>query len=124
MAHTAIEWIQILLLGGLAGAIGQSTRVAVGIKKFRDSAAAGTASPFRWSRLYGSVLIGATAGAIAAISTDLSVENVSFEELLGLMAAGYAGADFIEGFSSKLKPKTESPEGQGETSGSDKHYLG
>jgi hypothetical protein len=96
-------------LGGLLGLLGQAARVVVGIKKEFDSAKApGNTSKtigdwFDTKQLIISLLIGAVAGAIAAISSD--VQDIDKKYMLGIMASGYAGSDFIEGFMSKIAPK-------------------
>jgi len=103
------EWFQLLGIGMLAGALGQAIRVIVGLKKTSDSAAPGTAlaDNIDAARLLVSLLIGAVAGALAATTTLTApgkLNSIAPEIFFGLMAAGYAGADFIEGFMSKTMP--------------------
>jgi hypothetical protein len=101
------QWIQILLLGGLAGALGQAARTVVGIKKVHDLAAAESVEPENLivaSRLFISLTIGFVAGALAILFIDLDITKVSTSQILGLAATGYAGADFIEGIISKVAP--------------------
>ncbi len=106
---TAQEMILWLLAGGILGMLGQGMRVIVGLKKVFDQATESTnnfASQFNWSRLLFSMLIGAVAGALAilALSTDPATMKLSKENLLTLIASGYAGTDFIEGFVKKHLP--------------------
>jgi len=57
---------------------------------------------FDTKRLTFSLIVGGIAGLLAAI---LLIETpVDKELLLGLVAAGYAGTDFIEGLMSKYTP--------------------
>ena len=51
-----------------------------------------------------SLLIGAVAGALAAIMILKPDAAISPGTLLGLAAAGYSGADFIEGFIARYLP--------------------
>ncbi|MEM7302782.1 MAG: hypothetical protein AAF468_17025 [Pseudomonadota bacterium] len=102
----------VFLAGGVLGALGQCVRTTVGLKKLRDQSAGSTAqfnSNFSASRLFTSVFIGFIAGALTAFfmaEPDLSIENLSKQTLIGFMAAGYAGADVIEGFASRIRPGT------------------
>lgn len=88
--------------GLLLGAAGQVARTIVGLKKTTDEAKAkGTsfAKQFDASQLFVSLLIGAVAGLFGSLAmwdklNDLNNRDV----LMAIVAAGYAGADFIEGF--------------------------
>lgn len=118
-----IEWLQVLGLGGLVGAIGQGVRVIVGLKKLNDAASAQSTGDtpvsisdlISGSRLAVSLAIGFIAGAIAAATTlkrgDLGA--IAGVTLGGIAAAGYAGADFIEGFMSRAVPAPGAPAGSG-----------
>lgn len=104
MDLTAVAWLQVLLLGGLVGALGQGARVVVGLKKLSDDAVAkgGEAESIQPARLLTSLLIGFIAGALTALTLGLKMnDTVSLQQILGVAAAGYAGADFIEGFMSR-----------------------
>ncbi|MGA2122620.1 MAG: hypothetical protein ABSG49_11375 [Methanoregula sp.] len=95
-----------VVLGILLGALGQSARVIVGIKKQFDLASqSGVNSSFDdWFNirlLVLSLIIGGIAGGLASLM--MLGKDVNLELLLGLVAAGYAGTDFIEGF---MKTKT------------------
>lgn len=103
----ASQWILLMILGGLAGALGQSARVVIGLKKLDDSATAIGKDRdflFRAYRLVGSVIIGFTAGALAALLAKPDPTDVHLEQLLAFAAAGYAGSDFIEGIISRVSP--------------------
>lgn len=103
----ALGWIQVLTLGGLAGALGQLMRVVVGMRKLgQEATARGTSreeliSP---ARIVISIAIGATAGAAAGVVSGMSPASVSGQQFLALVGAGYAGADFIEGAIGKVIP--------------------
>lgn len=92
---TAVLYV---VLGAILGAVGQGTRAIVGIKKRSDQAAVKNEEMKEWfdlNRLLFSLVIGAIAGSFAAVF--LVGTEVDQECLLGLIAAGYAGTDFIEG---------------------------
>lgn len=100
---TSIAWLQLLLLGGIAGALGQSVRVLVGLKKEWDAATAKgrtLASRFNPARMLVSVLIGFAAGATSALALvgTTDTKALGAHEIAALLAAGYAGTDLIEGF--------------------------
>lgn len=103
-----IDWILLLLLGGIAGALGQGARVIVGLKKVNDQAAARNGTPrelIQVSRLLLSLLIGFVAGALAAVAMNMKDSaTISSAQILGLLAAGYTGADFIEGLMNRSVP--------------------
>lgn len=110
----AIEWLQIVGLGALLGAIGQGARTVVGLKKVNDAASEANGSVrdmIETSRLLVSLAIGAIAGALAAISTVENVAGIGTQQIVALIGAGYAGADFVEGFMARARP------GDGNTSG-------
>lgn len=103
---SSIAWLQLLILGGLAGLLGQGIRVLVGLKKEWDSAAAAgktLASRFDPGRLIVSLLIGFAAGAVGTLTlagvADLT--SINAHVVAALLATGYAGTDFIEGFISR-----------------------
>lgn len=99
------NWLELLLLGAVAGAVGQLVRAIAGFAKASRETAANpeTQKPFSASVLVVSMLVGATAGALAAVAMqgDLLQPAITKQTILGLMAAGYAGADFIEGFAGR-----------------------
>lgn len=108
---SALQWLQILGLGSLAGAIGQMARVAVGLGKLSVDPARGGSSlseSIEPSRLLISIAIGSTAGALTALFGGFNVTDISPEQVAGLAAAGYAGADAIEGLTLRLAGRTSS----------------
>jgi hypothetical protein len=116
MADASVfDWLQIICLGGLMGAIGQGARTVIGLKKVNDAAASSAVSAsdlFTASRILVSFAIGFIAGAVAAITIIKSIANVSPEQLFTISAAGYAGADFIEGAISRVSGSNSAPKGQ------------
>jgi hypothetical protein len=98
-------WLGILVAGIILGALGQGARTIVGFKKLSDYTDAASASVDGW-RLLISFGIGGVAGALAALSVLPDTGQVSKEQLLGIAAAGYAGADFIEGFIGQISGGT------------------
>jgi hypothetical protein len=115
---SALDWFQLIGLAALVGAGGQSARVIVGIKKLNDAASlesnagADTGSLVIASKLFISLLIGAIAGTLAAVATMDPGAKFTAQQLAGLAAAGYAGADFIEGFMQRALPAHGGPAGQ------------
>lgn len=105
----ADEWVLQLLLGGFLGLIGQGIRVVTGLKKVHDQAAAeGKAfgELFEPSQLLISLLIGFIAGAVAVVSMNPAGTGgaIGRQTIITLLGAGYAGADFVEGFMKKYLP--------------------
>ncbi len=93
--------VLLIIGGGLLGIIGQSIRTVVGISKMRVRN-----EEFELNRLLGSLMIGFTAGAggilVMYFQTDGGDPNdmtFAMKDILLLLTIGYAGADFIEGFS-------------------------
>lgn len=121
-----------LLLAGLLGLVGQGLRIIVGLKKLKEEAAtvaqaganaavaivaqAGANAPvpatptvkavyddlFDGRKLGLSLFIGFIAGCLANLARD----NAEFgkDVQLAMVAAGYAGTDFIEGVFKKILP--------------------
>lgn len=107
-----LEIIQQLLLGGLLGLVGQGIRTIVGLKKINDEATSSERQfkdVFVPSTLLVSLLIGFCAGVAAMASiSDFKTDFLATETkktILGLLAAGYTGTDFIEGFIKKNTPQ-------------------
>jgi len=99
--------LMYVLLGAVIGAVGQGTRAIIGIKKASDEAAEKVQEMKDWfnlNYLMFSLILGSIAGVLAAIA--LLGSEITREMLLGLIIAGYAGADFIEGFAERFIPKT------------------
>ena len=108
---TALEWMQVAGLGAVFGVIGQAIRVVPGLKKMNEDAqAAGVAARqmFSGSRLGISLAIGALAGVLAAWGLGIDPNaGIRSELILGLLGAGYAGADFVEGFIKSKLPASQ-----------------
>lgn len=101
----ASEWLLVLMVGAVSGAVGQLVRTIAGLAGANRAATAGKAAePFDPARLIVSMLVGATAGAVAALimSDKLIGPKVPVDVIMGLIASGYAGADFIEGVAGKF----------------------
>jgi hypothetical protein len=93
--------LNLVSLGSILGAIGQGARMIVGIKKTFDEANAQNTSfdaVFDVKQLVVSLIIGAIAGGLASLALLSDPGQLSKESIFALIAAGYAGADFIEGF--------------------------
>jgi hypothetical protein len=93
---TATDVINNVLAGGLLGLIGQGIRMAVGLKKLSDENSRREESePVNASRLIISLFIGFVAGALYVLVNEGLFKDDEY--LFAIIAAGYAGADFIEG---------------------------
>ena len=116
---TPEQWMSLLILGGVTGALGQVARVIVGLKKRYDEtsfAGRSLTDEFDASKLFVSLVIGFTAGALAAVSIGGADTTFDSEQLLGFAAAGYAGADFIEGIMRRSVPGQAGQAGSGTSS--------
>jgi hypothetical protein len=105
-----LYWLVLVILGALTGALGQGARALIGLKKLKEENAQrsdGEKEAFTWARLGVSLAIGAAAGFLAMLTTAGIGTGVKIEPalLLGWFAAGYSGADFIEGLMSKSLPQ-------------------
>jgi hypothetical protein len=102
MKNALIDVTLQILCGGLLGMIGQGMRVVAGLKKSSDSAAAAgmtLAEVFDGRTLLISLLIGFVAGALAMLTAAWPGPLELTRSLLAtIVAAGYAGSDFIEAF--------------------------
>jgi len=105
----AIQTLTFVVLGALLGAAGQGVRAVMGIKKEIDDAKKGGKTVSDWfdaKELVISFILGAVAGILAAISQYGSDVQLTKNLLFGLLAAGYAGADFIGGVMQKWLPSS------------------
>lgn len=110
---TGSELLQLVAIGVVAGAFGQGLRAIVGIKKAGDEAVAAGSSlsseGLDVSRLIFSLFIGAISGGIGIFTitgfSAGSLNNITSEIFFGVVAIGYAGTDFIEGFIRSHMPK-------------------
>jgi len=104
-----------LLLGGFLGIVGQSVRVIVGLKKLYEDSQQSSKSfnqVFQTKQLLVSLLIGFIAGVLGMLSMlqfDAGKVPVILNKALviQLLAVGYAGTDFIEGFVKKYLPRED-----------------
>jgi len=106
----ATQWLTLIGFGAVLGAAGQLVRMLPGLKKFNDEVAAKGADPrvlFSAARLVVSILIGALAGALGAVTMRFDPgASIDMNRVIALITIGYAGADFIEGFIQKYIPAT------------------
>lgn len=92
-----------IFAGFVLGLIGQVIRVVVGVKKQYDSTESGLGQWFNKTKLVVSLLIGGLAGFLAGLFLSGDAMNTAF--YLAVIAAGYSGSDFIEGFMRTKAPK-------------------
>jgi hypothetical protein len=108
------QLLTLVVVGIVLGATGQGVRAIVGWKQLHDKAAATGASVedlFQIKTLLMSFGIGAIAGVCATLGLVATNTQWDMRSVLGIMAAGYAGADFIEGFASQYLPKPNATNG-------------
>jgi hypothetical protein len=107
---TVADTINEILLGGLLGMLGQGIRIAVGLKKLNSSNPTDLDnSEFSSNRLLISIFIGFAAGAISLLLKGAPTKPDDKDFILTIMAAGYSGADFIEGVFKTYGPKIDAP---------------
>ncbi len=101
-------FLNAALLGGLLGTVGQGVRAIVGLKKAREEAAQQGrtfAETFEPGRLLLSLAIGFVAGVLGLLTLDLGdATKIAMQQIVTLIAIGYAGTDFIEGFMQRAVP--------------------
>ena len=114
---TVNDWISVALFGVIFGSAGQMIRVALGLRKLNQSQIAIAETHFSGNRLVLSLVYGALAGVTALVglasgfgSDEAKVLSSSTivdpSQTLTIMAAGYAGADAIEGFVKNYLPSS------------------
>ncbi|WP_412464092.1 hypothetical protein [Flavobacterium mekongense] len=100
MTNNLYEVITTIVAGGLLGTLGQGIRMAIGLKKLSDTNALKSdvdKTDVNGTRLLLSLFIGFVAGALFLLVKG--VDDINNKEFLfSVIAAGYSGADFIEGF--------------------------
>lgn len=110
---SALDLIYLLLAGGMLGMLGQVVRMCAGLKKANDSASASGqsfADMFDGGKLAISLVIGFAAGALALLGagwtniTSPAAIKLDNSTISAIIAAGYAGTDFIEAFMKKNVP--------------------
>src|SRR5260221_1485160 len=93
-----LQYLILILLGGILGTVGQLLRVIIGLKKAADAGKETDYKRASFSLLL-SFAVGSVAGVLAAIgSTDVAFDKST---ITAFLTAGYAGTDFIEGFMQK-----------------------
>lgn len=97
-----------LILCGMAGMVGQGIRAVVGLRKagYLQIEAGDSKQNFSASYLMVTLMIGFIAGSLSGLTMGLDTFAGKFhtESLMAVVAAGYAGVDFIEGsFNSRIK---------------------
>lgn len=100
--------LSALILCGVAGMVGQGIRAVVGLRKagYLQLEAGDSKQNFSASYLMVTLMIGFIAGSLSGITMGLDTFAGKFpaESLMAVVAAGYAGVDFIEGsFNSRIK---------------------
>jgi len=106
-----------LLLYGFLGLIGQGVRAIVGLGSSPENPAANQKSVFNATYLLFTLMIGFIAGfLVGLINFDHITETLTLKMTLGVMAAGYAGADFVENTYSRLTGSLLGVAGEGQSS--------
>jgi hypothetical protein len=91
------------LVGGVVGLVGQLVRVLIGIRSYTD----GPPATRRAARVFVLLLLGIMAGGLSALAFPWG-DMLERGELLGLLAAGYAGPDFVEELMHEFLPGGDS----------------
>jgi hypothetical protein len=109
------EVLTTVILCGFMGALGQGARAAVGLKSAATLAAQNPNQQTEFDAAYFtlSLMIGFTAGILAGLAIGLGkfakIDPNDPKLLLAVIAAGYAGTDFIENAFTNLVPRTIMP---------------
>jgi predicted chitinase len=109
--HSGSEVLAAIIICGLFGVIGQGIRAVLGLKKANlNGPQVGPQAQFSAAYFALSIMIGFIAGIVAGIITGLqnfiNIDLNNMKLLLGIVASGYAGADFIESSLSLVLPNT------------------
>lgn len=106
------EILNQILLAGILGITGQLLRIIIGMKKLNEKAKEEnqrTQDMIVTSKMVISILIGFLAGILAWLAASNAIMEKDFfsskQIMMGIIAAGYSGTDFIEGIMSKFLPK-------------------
>ena len=114
MTMTANQWLIVVTIGIIFGALGQGARVVVGMKKLYDKSSDNNPMSVMIDgvRLLISFGIGGIAGAFAAVTliSSAEIDKIEAQKLFAIAAAGYAGADFIEGFIGQISGRPGKPD--------------
>jgi hypothetical protein len=118
---TPNQVIEKILLGGLLGLLGQGVRMAIGLKKLSDgNAQKEVKEDLNGGRLLVSLFIGFVAGALYVLVNGFDDEMpekdrgyIGNQFIFTVIAAGYAGSDFIEGLFSTYLAKLPTPNSGG-----------
>lgn len=119
MVHPTLA-LSFVALGAVLGAAGQGARAVVGLKKGSDRASKEGKEFREWfdsRRLVLSLIIGAIAGILGAVALSGQLETAAPGDvatratMLQLVAIGYAGTDFIEGFVRSYLPGSDDESG-------------
>lgn len=108
---SASEILIQIILAGLLGITGQLLRIVVGLKKVNEEASK-TGVPAKdilvVSKMVISILIGFATGVLAWLAVANVSQTFVFTKdvIMGIIAAGYSGTDFIEGIISKYLPQS------------------
>lgn len=100
--------VTVLLLGALLGGLGQLLRAVIGVKKAWDAAASDAkfSDVFNTQHFLVTLALGLVVGVITGLFTAfvLTVQgHLSREQILLLVASGYAGSDALEGLFTKAQ---------------------
>ena len=89
MNLTVADWVQVIAFGALLGAAGQIVRVVAGLKKLNEEASRkgmAVAELFSTSQFVFSILIGAVAGLLGALSLGINPKDgIATDKLLTLL---------------------------------------
>lgn len=108
------DWLLHLGCAALMGMAGQFGRAVIGLKKLSAENERSGLAPmagFAPGQLVATLFVGALAGMLAMLLLVDPATGIkaSKDLIVGLMAAGYAGTDFIEGALGKLLPGASPP---------------
>lgn len=96
--------IKLLIICGLLGAGGQFLRSLIGFYKIHTDPVKQFKLDFNWTRLIASLVIGMFAGMVCSLLYKIPLSNT---DIMGIVAASYAGTDWLEGMLVKKSTTVE-----------------
>jgi ABC-type enterobactin transport system permease subunit len=87
--------IPLMLVCAVMGVGGQAIRSFIGFYKIYNDKELTLKEEWEWKRFFLSLILGAVIGALLGLIYKQPLSNT---DILGIVAASYGGADFLEGF--------------------------
>jgi hypothetical protein len=99
---TGWDWVGLLVLASICGAVGQLVRFLAGAVTNAKSVA--KAAVLQSTVV--SLMVGVAAGVVAALTSQVDPDNVTAKAALSFLVAGYVGTDVLEQFAAAHTSKS------------------